>query len=76
MVPYRRCPGCGLRFYAGAGHALQVSCPECETVLRATVVAAGDVNAWLARRIVAELPAGSRSLPANSTAGDGPGGDA
>lgn len=58
-VPYVRCPACKLRFHAATSHSALVRCPECETVLSASRPA--DVNAWLARQIVAEMPAASRA---------------
>lgn len=53
-MPYVRCAACSLRFHAAASHATRVRCPACDTVLSA--VELDDVNAWLARRIVAEMP--------------------
>ncbi len=67
VVPHVRCPTCELRFYAAASHSSLVSCPDCEAVLSASQP--GDVNAWLARRIMAELPA-RQGAQARSSARD------
>lgn len=73
-MPHVRCPTCRLRFYAAASHATVVKCPECETVLSASQPV--DVNAWLARRIVAEMPAASRAQVLGSAATGSTGADA